>query len=178
MGSGYVEVALSEAVEAMAEPLRYGTTTPGALLGGGVPEYNIYRTSDGWVAVAALEPLGPQETNFLVTTPQAIELAERIASPHVRLHLDCKAMATEAEPIPELICKYRRELVHFHANDPNRQGPGFGSLDFRPILRALGEIDYRGWVSVEVFDYSPGIERLTAQSIAYLQGCLLELAES
>ncbi|HEY6008984.1 MAG TPA: CoA transferase, partial [Geobacteraceae bacterium] len=41
---------------AMAEPLRYGTTSPGAILGGGLPEYNIYRTSDGWVAVAALEP--------------------------------------------------------------------------------------------------------------------------
>ena len=25
-------------------------------MGGGIPEYNIYRASDGWVAVAALEP--------------------------------------------------------------------------------------------------------------------------
>ena len=56
MGGGYGEVALSEAVAAMAEPLRYGTTAPGALLGGGVPEYSIYRASEGWVAVAALEP--------------------------------------------------------------------------------------------------------------------------
>lgn len=56
IGGGYGEVALSEAVTALAEPLRYGTTMSGALLGGGVPEYNIYRTRDGWVAVAALEP--------------------------------------------------------------------------------------------------------------------------
>jgi crotonobetainyl-CoA:carnitine CoA-transferase CaiB-like acyl-CoA transferase len=55
-GGGYAEVALSEAAAAMAEPLRYRTTSPGALLGGGLPEYNVYRTSDGWVAVAALEP--------------------------------------------------------------------------------------------------------------------------
>ena len=40
----------------MAQPLRYGLTAPGALLGGGIPEYNIYRASDGWIAVAALEP--------------------------------------------------------------------------------------------------------------------------
>lgn len=53
---GYAEVALSEAAASMAEPLRYRTTSPGALLGGGLPEYNVYRTSDGWVAVAALEP--------------------------------------------------------------------------------------------------------------------------
>ena len=53
---GYAEVALSEAAASLAEPLRYGCTAPGAILGGGIPEYNIYKSSDGWVAVAALEP--------------------------------------------------------------------------------------------------------------------------
>ena len=53
---GYVEVALADAAASMAEPLRYGTTAPGALLGGGRPEYNVYPASEGWVAVAALEP--------------------------------------------------------------------------------------------------------------------------
>lgn len=53
---GHAIVALSEAAALFAEPLRYGSTIPGASLGGGIPEYNIYRTSDGWVAVAALEP--------------------------------------------------------------------------------------------------------------------------
>jgi len=52
----YAQVALSAAAVAMAEPLRFGLTAPGALLGGGVPEYNMYQTRDGWVAVAALEP--------------------------------------------------------------------------------------------------------------------------
>lgn len=55
-GGGYGEVALSQAAEAMAEPFRYGCTVPGATLGGGIPEYNIYQAADGWVAVAALEP--------------------------------------------------------------------------------------------------------------------------
>ncbi len=55
-GGGYAEVALSDAAAAMAEPLRFGTTAPGAIFGGGIPEYNVYRTMDGWVAVAALEP--------------------------------------------------------------------------------------------------------------------------
>ena len=127
--------------------------------------------------VLALEPLGPEETNFLVTTADALELVETIGSPQVRLHLDCKAMATEPTPIPELIRQHRQLLAHFHANDPNRQGPGFGGLDFHPILRALGEIDYCGWVSVEVFDYTPGIERLARESLEYLQNCLLNLTK-
>jgi sugar phosphate isomerase/epimerase len=127
------------------------------------------------VAVA-VEPLGPEETSFLVTTDEAVELVQRIGSPQVRLHLDCKAMATESAPIPELIRQHRGLLAHFHANDPNRQGPGFGQLDFRPIFQTLGEIDYSGWVSVEVFDYTPGVERLAKESIEYMLDCLGQLA--
>jgi sugar phosphate isomerase/epimerase len=127
--------------------------------------------------VLALEPLGPQETNFLVTAAETVELIERVGSPQVRLHLDCKAMASESVAIPQLIVRHKSLLAHFHANDPNRQGPGFGELDFLPIFDALGQIDYRGWVSVEVFDDTPGIERLAQRSIDYMQDCLKKLAQ-
>jgi sugar phosphate isomerase/epimerase len=120
----------------------------------------------------AIEPLGPAEGNFLLTAADGIRLLEMVGSSHCRLHLDCKAMSTEADPIPEIIRRCAPWLVHFHVNDPNRQGPGMGDLDFRPILDTLGEIDYRGWVSVEVFDYSPGPERLARESIEYLHGLL------
>jgi sugar phosphate isomerase/epimerase len=120
----------------------------------------------------ALEPLGPAEGNFLNTAAEAVAMIRRINSPWVQLHLDCKAMASEATPIPQLIHENRDVLAHFHANDPNRQGPGMGELKFEPILAALGEVDYRGWVSVEVFDYTPGCERLARESIDNLRRSL------
>jgi sugar phosphate isomerase/epimerase len=124
----------------------------------------------------ALEPLGPAEGNFLLTAADAVELAEMIASPRCRLHLDCKAMSTETDPIPTIIRRRAPWMVHFHANDPNRRGPGFGELDFVPIFEALGEVDYKGWVSVEVFDYEPGVERLARESIEYMLKCLDQVA--
>lgn len=52
----YCEVALSDVAYDFAAPLRHGLTAPGAVLGGGLPQYNVYPSADGWVAVAALEP--------------------------------------------------------------------------------------------------------------------------
>ncbi len=47
-----------------------------------------------------------------------------------------------------------------------------GDIDFLPILQALQDVDYQGWVSVEVFDYTPGVESLARDSITYLQDVL------
>ena len=122
--------------------------------------------------VLAVEPLTPAETDFITTAADGVEFMEMIDAPQqVALHLDCKAMMSEAEPIPDLIRKYRKEMVTFHANDPNLQGPGFGQLDFVPIMAALREIEFDGWVSVETFDFTPGPERLTIESIAYMKQC-------
>jgi sugar phosphate isomerase/epimerase len=123
-----------------------------------------------------LEPLGPAEGNFLNTAAEAVRLIERIGHPCCRLILDCKAMSSEGVPIPELVRRHQSLLTHFHANDPNKRGPGFGELDFVPIFAALGEIDYRGWVSVEVFDYTPGVERLARESLENMRDALTELS--
>ncbi|MEX0679602.1 MAG: sugar phosphate isomerase/epimerase family protein [Pirellulales bacterium] len=125
-----------------------------------------------------IEPLAPPEDNFLNTAADAVRLIEKIGHPQCRLILDCKAMSSEAVPIPELIRRHHSLLDHFHANDPNLQGPGFGKLDFAPIFAALGEVDYRGWVSVEVFDYTPGVERLASESIKYMRRTAAEVAKS
>jgi len=54
--AGYAEVALADAAESFAAPLRHGGTAPGGLLAGGLPVYAVYAAADGWIAVAALEP--------------------------------------------------------------------------------------------------------------------------
>jgi len=117
----------------------------------------------------ALEPLGPAEGDFLLTAEKGIELAKMIDSPYVRLHLDVKAMSSETKPIPDIIRDSRDFLAHFHANDANRRGPGMGDIDFRPIMKALNDVSYNDWVSVEVFDYEPGVEALASESFNYLK---------
>ena len=125
----------------------------------------------------AFEPLAATETNFITTAAEGVALAKRVDHPNCKVLLDCKAMWPEPTPIPQLIRRHHEWLGPFHANDPNLQGPGFGELEFEPILSALGEVGYKGWVSVEVFDYTPGIERLARESIGYMLECLERLAK-
>lgn len=55
-GRGHARaVPLEDAARALAQPLHEGLTRDGALLGGGLPGYNLYETRAGWIAVAALE---------------------------------------------------------------------------------------------------------------------------
>jgi sugar phosphate isomerase/epimerase len=125
--------------------------------------------------VVALEPLSTNETDVLTTAAETCGVIERIGSPHVRLHLDVKAMSSEPTSIPDIVHASAAHLEHFHANDENLRGPGFGAVDFVPIFRALDEIRYGGWVSVEVFDYAPGPERLATGSIEYMRRSEAEL---
>jgi len=116
-----------------------------------------------------LEPLGPAETDFMNTADEAEAIREWIDHPSVALHLDVKAMSTESTSIPEVIRQHSNQMVHFHANDPNKRGPGMGDVDFRPIFKALKEVEYRGWVSVEVFDFTPDPVTIARASIDYMR---------
>jgi crotonobetainyl-CoA:carnitine CoA-transferase CaiB-like acyl-CoA transferase len=54
--AGCAWVSLHECARDLAEPLKAGLTSSNGVLGGGYPLYGFYRASDGWIAIAALEP--------------------------------------------------------------------------------------------------------------------------
>jgi sugar phosphate isomerase/epimerase len=121
-----------------------------------------------------MEPLAPSETDFINTCADASRLIEAVGHPNFSLHLDVKAMSSEKTPIAELIRQYAPTAAHFHANDANLRGPGFGEIDFVPIFRELRDAGYDRWVSVEVFDYKPDPETIATKSVEYMRCSLSE----
>jgi len=116
-----------------------------------------------------MEPLSQAETDFINTAEDAMRMAEDVDSPNFKIILDVKAMSSEGRDLPEIIRSARNMVGHVHANDANRRGPGFGETDFVPIAEALREIGYEGYVSVEVFDFSPDPKTIASRSIEYLR---------
>ncbi|HEX3449931.1 MAG TPA: sugar phosphate isomerase/epimerase family protein, partial [Isosphaeraceae bacterium] len=120
-----------------------------------------------------LEPLAPNDTDFINTCAQAMDVIGKVAHPHFKLHMDVKAQSSEpGATVVELIGRYAGLAGHFHAQDVNLRGPGMGDVDFGPIIRALVEARYDRWVSVEVFDFSPGAEETARRSIQCLSASL------
>jgi len=117
----------------------------------------------------AMEPLGPAETDFLNTAEQTMELVRRIDHPNFQINLDVKAMSSEAKPIPQVIRETAGHIAHVQVNDPNLLGPGMGEVKYEPIIAALREVGYDGWLSVEAFDFKPGAETIAGKSIEYLK---------
>jgi sugar phosphate isomerase/epimerase len=119
--------------------------------------------------IICFEPLAPAETNFINTAAEALQFVQQLSSPHFQIILDVKAMCSESKPIPSIIRESWPHFAHFHANDSNLKGPGFGNVDFQPIAAALKDVGYKGFVSVEVFKFDEGAEVIASRSLEYLQ---------
>jgi sugar phosphate isomerase/epimerase len=129
---------------------------------------SVQRAEERSVTVC-FEPLAPSETDFINTAAEAVRFVDQFGSPRFKIILDVKAMSSEAKPIPQIIRESWPHFAHFHANDKNLKGPGFGDVDFKPIAAALKEVGYKGYVSVEVFKFEEGPEAIATRSLEYLK---------
>ena len=111
----------------------------------------------------------PNETDFIPTLDEALRFVREMNHPNLQTMIDVKSATNEGLKLDEAVRKAAPHLRHVHANDVNRLGPGMGEVDFTPLAKALKEINYDGFVSVEVFDFTPGAERIAKESLDYLR---------
>lgn len=128
----------------------------------------LLETAEDESVTICLEPLSHRLTNFVTTASEAKRMVEEIDHPNFRMMLDVRSASDEDRPLPDLIRESAPHLAHFHANDDGGGGPGSGSADYHAISTALGEIGYRGYLSVEVFNYE-NPSGIAADSLDFLR---------
>ncbi|MFO1082671.1 MAG: sugar phosphate isomerase/epimerase family protein [Reyranellaceae bacterium] len=122
-----------------------------------------------------IEPLARPDCNFVNTLAEAVELVRRLGNPALRTMVDTLAAGLmEPEPVADAIRRWMPSglIAHVQLNDRNRRGPGQGEDRFAPVLRALRETGYRGWLAMEPFVYEPDGPTCAARMIGYVAGLL------
>ena len=115
-----------------------------------------------------VEPINRYETNWLNTVDEVLDLLGRLGEDNVGLLPDTFHMNIEETDVPAALRRGGARVWHVHVADSNRRAPGWGHLDFGPIVRTLGEMDYGGFLSAEILQ-QPGVLDAAWQTIASLR---------
>lgn len=96
-----------------------------------------------------LENLETTETNFITSLKSAAEIVRLVNHPNFRLNVDVFHMMRENESPDEI--RAVGDLIAFCevAEKQKRTFPGVNGDDFKPYLKALKDVNYRGFIFIE-----------------------------
>jgi len=96
------------------------------------------------------EPLNRYETNVFNRIGDATDFLRASALRNVKILADMFHMNLEEASLPEAIRVGGDLIGHVHFADSNRRAIGLGHTDVAPVMSALREIGYAGYLSAEI----------------------------
>ncbi len=100
--------------------------------------------------VLLYEPLNRYETNLINRLADAAAFTRGLRTKSVRVLADLFHMNIEEADLPAAIREAGSAIGHVHFADSNRRAIGMGHTDAAPVITALREIGYEGYLSAEV----------------------------
>jgi sugar phosphate isomerase/epimerase len=100
--------------------------------------------------ILLLEALNRYESIGLNTLTAMAALIDSVGSPCLKLLADTFHMNIEEKNLADSLRGVRRQLAHVHLADSNREAPGHGHMEMKPIIEALQAIAYEGYLSFEI----------------------------
>ena len=122
-----------------------------------------------------IEALPKAQCDVVLTLAEAAGLVREIDSPAIRTMFDVHNAIDEAEPHATLVERYFPLIRHVHVQELDGRHCGWGNYDYKPVLEMLRRLDYKGWVSLEAFDFTPGPEKLANESLRHLESEIANL---
>lgn len=97
-----------------------------------------------------LEAWNRYETYFINRVDQALRMVQDINLENIGVMGDTYHMNIEEVNIGDAIRSLGDKLYYLHIADSNRAAPGRGHIDFNEVVRALRDINYDGWIAMEL----------------------------
>jgi len=118
-----------------------------------------------------VEPLGKSVTDVVNTLVEALELAGQVNHPAIQIMFDFNNTVDETEPFDVLLRKYYNHIHHVHVQEMGGKHLGTGTAvdDYVKAFQTLKDLRYDKWISLEVFDFSPGGKRIAEESMRILK---------
>ena len=117
------------------------------------------------------EPLNRYETNLFNRLGDAAKFLDHHELKNVVLLADMFHMNIEESDLPAAIREAGKHIGHVHFADSNRQAMGFGHTAAAPVIAALKEIGYAGYLSAEIFPL-PDPETAARQTIQSIRSLI------
>jgi D-psicose/D-tagatose/L-ribulose 3-epimerase len=124
-----------------------------------------------------IEALPRAQCDVVNTLDEAAAVVRQVDHPALRTMFDSHNTADETEPHAQLVERYYDLIRHVHVNEMDGSYPRAGGYDFKPVLEVLRRRHYPGWISLEVFDFTPGAETIARESLRYLESEIDRLSE-
>jgi len=97
------------------------------------------------------EPLNRYETNLFNTVSDTVTFLKTLSTKNVKILADLFHMNIEEANVADALRAGGDHIGHIHFVDSNRRAVGMGHTDFAPIISALKDINYTGYLSAEAF---------------------------
>lgn len=119
----------------------------------------------------------PADSNLIETADDALLLSEQAGESNVKVMFDTFHALYRNEVASDYVYRMADKLHHVHISDNDRLPPGQGRCDFTAVLKALKEINYDGYLSMEVGFHTRQAEPdwYAKTSIDYLRAKLAEI---
>ena len=117
------------------------------------------------------EPLNRYETNLINHLAEGARYIEDNKLENIVLLADLFHMNIEESDIAQAIIEAGKHTGHVHFADSNRNAMGMGHTDPAPIVAALKQVGYTGYLSAEVFP-KPDADACAAQEIKAIKEAL------
>jgi D-psicose/D-tagatose/L-ribulose 3-epimerase len=117
---------------------------------------SVTPTLDACDVTLAIEPLNRFETYFLNTAADAAALCDEVGHPRVGVAFDTFHANIEEKGIAGACRRIGGHLKHVQISENDRGTPGSGHIDWASLLRALQDLEYDGWLTIESFGPSLG----------------------
>jgi len=99
----------------------------------------------------AIEYLNRFECYFLTTAADARALVQAVNHPWFSSMYDTFHANIEEKNITKTISQFAGSFVHVHISENDRGTPGTGHVHWDETFRALREVKYDGWMTIEAF---------------------------